>query len=113
MCRLGEVNFAFRWKKSFCLKFLNTSALLRSSVFRKQPRQKVMAPPKVASQESSHKPWASFTLFSKGNFILAHTMSAAGERYNSEKNKKKSSESEEERRSNVATAALDAEPEGC
>lgn len=56
---------------------LDTSALLRSSVFKKHPRQKVIAPPRVASQESSHKLWASFTLFSKGNFILAHTMMTA------------------------------------
>lgn len=61
---------------------LDTSALLRSSVFKKHPRQKVIAPPKVASQEIIHKLWASFTLFSKGNFILAHTMMAAEKCYN-------------------------------
>lgn len=59
----------------------DTSCLLRSSVFKKHPRQKVIAPPKVASQEIIHKVCASFTLFSKGNFILAHTMMAAEKCY--------------------------------
>lgn len=56
-----------------------TSALLRSSVFRTHPRLKVIAPATVALQERSHRPWASFTLFWKGNFIFITTMSAARE----------------------------------
>lgn len=55
-----------------------TSALLRSSVFRRQPRVKVVAPATVAHQERIHSPWASFTRFWKGNFIFMTTMAAAG-----------------------------------
>lgn len=41
---------------------------------RKQPRVKVNAPASVAIQDSSHSPWASFILFSNGNFIFISTM---------------------------------------
>lgn len=60
------------------VKTSSTSALLRSSVFRRQPREKVMAPATVAPQERSHSPCASFTRFWKGNFIFITTMAAAG-----------------------------------
>lgn len=58
-------------------KSLHTSALLRSSTLRTHPRAKVTAPATVAHQERSHSPWASFTLFWKGNFIFITTMVAA------------------------------------
>lgn len=43
------------------------------------PRLKVTAPAIVAPHERSHSPWASFTLFWKGNFIFITTMVAARE----------------------------------
>lgn len=53
---------------------MNTSLLLRNTVFRKHPKVKVIAPHSVASHDSNPKPWTSFTLFWKVNFILPTTM---------------------------------------
>lgn len=62
MHRLGQETFSNKACVMKCMTeiffqmvSLDTSALLRSSVFKKHPRQKVIAPPKVASQEIIHK----------------------------------------------------------
>lgn len=67
--------FIFR----FCYCFLNkksliTSDLRCSSVLRKTPIAKVMAPENMATHENSHRPWARRTLFWKGNFTFNNTM---------------------------------------
>lgn len=51
-----------------------TSDLRCSSVLRKTPIAKVMAPENMATHESSQRPWARRTLFWKGNFIFNNTM---------------------------------------
>lgn len=72
-----EISFLMSLAPNFRHVNSSTSALLRSSVLRMHPRVKVMAPATVAHQERSHSPWASFTLFWKGNFIFITTMVAA------------------------------------
>lgn len=59
---------------------MHTSLLLCSSVLRKTPREKVTAPPIEATQESSQRAWASFTLFWKENFIFISTMATVDQR---------------------------------
>lgn len=82
----------------------STSALLWSSVLRKHPRLKVIAPAIVAHQDSSHSPWASFTLFSKGNFIFITTMFASTALLRKTMRRKVMSEKEKKKKTDEAVS---------